>query len=170
VRGRSTVQLDLPDARRLIDAVRAARIAGVKPFEPPHLSLAWPWLHRDAALAAAGELREIAVSSSPLPLTFDQLGIYESRHQGRSVLILRTRPSGELLGLAARVRTLAGQGIEEFDPHLSVARSEAPESLTLLHPIVACHLPLAVRATTLELRVQEGSGWRVVVAVTLGRR
>lgn len=155
-----SLQLLLPGAGVLLEAVRG--LPGVGLLEPPHVSLGYPWVPADEALARADEVRAAAsgVPAAQVLLT----GPHRFAPDARGRVLVHARLADE-----EPARRLArALGAQLRDVHLSVARVLPDGDVAAVEAAVAPLLPLAVPVVGLELTVQLERVWRRVLLAPLG--
>ncbi len=158
--GVSSLQLLLPGADVLLDAVRG--LPGVGLLAPAHISLGYPWLGAQEALAEVERVR--AAAASVPPFRAELTGPYRFAPDGRGRVVVHVRPLDD-----APVRVL-GQALQADlrDVHLSVARVLADGDLEAVEAAVRPLLPLRTEVRELELTVQSDGRWLSVLRAPLG--
>ena len=149
--GPSALQLLVPGAAPLLDAVRA--LPGAALLAPPHVSLGDPWR---GAEQAESSLEEVRAAAAAVPAVAAELtGPYAFAPDSRGRVLVHAR-----LSPAEPVRELArALGADLRDVHLSIARVLPEGSPDAAADAVAPLLPLLVRVEHLELTVQRSGRW-----------
>lgn len=137
-------------------------LPGVGLLEPPHVSLGYPWLPADEALARVEDVRAAAgrVPAFGAGLT----GPHTFAPDGRGRVLVHARLADD-----APVRVLAGLlGADLREVHLSLARvlpgGDLPAVLEALAPL----LPRLVAVRVLELTVRRAGVWSTGTTAGLG--
>ena len=156
----SALQLLVPAARPLLDAVRGLPGAALLP--PPHISLGYPWLAADEALARLADVSAAAAAVPAFDAVLPEVRRFAPDTRGR-VLVHVAPVDG------SPVRALAGRlGADLRDVHLSVARVTADGDPDAVAAAVARLLPLTARVSVLELTVRRDGTWQPGLRFPLG--
>lgn len=155
----SALYLRVPDAEHLLDAVRD--LTGVSLLEPAHVSLGYPWLTADEALAQLDRVRAVAAATPAWEVVLDGPHRFDTDVRGRTVVHLRPDDDAPFLALAhaldGPLRT----------PHLSVARVLAAGDVDAVSSRLEGLLPLRTRIDALEVTVRSGRTWSTALTVPL---
>lgn len=151
----------MPAAGRLLDSVRD--VPGAALLEPPHVSLGYPWLSAEQALAGVGVVRAVAAAVPAFDARLT--GPYRFGPDPRGRVLVHARPDDE-----DPFRLLAGAlGADLRDVHLSIARVVRGGDVGAVEGALAGLLPRRVRVAVLQLTVREQGRWRPVLEAPLGQ-
>lgn len=156
-----SLQLLLPAAGVLLDAVRA--LPGVSLLEPPHVSLGYPWLPAEEALAAADRVREAAAAVPGFAAVLTGPHRFAADTRRRTVVHARLEDDAPVRALASAL------GADLRDVHLSIARVLPDGDPDAVAAAVAALLPLRVPVEGLELTVRQEGRWSRALLAPLGR-
>lgn len=138
-------------------------LPGVGLLSPPHVSLGYPWLPPDAALAALPDVSAAAASVPAFEALLSGPYAFTPDPRGRVVVHARLSPSAPVRALAAALQA------DLREVHLSLARVTRDGSVDAVLGALAPLLPLAVRISVLEVSVRPAGGvWSVVLQAPLG--
>lgn len=154
----------MPAAEPALRAVRELHDATIRLLAPAHVSLAYPWLPREEAVARLPALTEMLARRAPFPLRLDAVDTFPVRGR-RQVVHLRPEDPEPLRALAA----LLG-GDPDATPHLSLARiTDDGRRAAAVRAAVLPLLPIATVVAEVEVRVRPEDGrWRVAGTIVLG--
>lgn len=156
----SALQLLVPGAQPLLDAVRG--LPGVSVLAPPHVSLGYPWVPADEALARLAQVRAAAAAVPAFDAELPELLRFDPDARGR--VLLHVRPVDE-----APVRALAAAlGGDLRDVHLSVARVTTDGDPDAVAAAATPLLPLTARVRELQLTVRRAGTWPPGLRFPLG--
>ncbi len=137
-------------------------LPGVGLLEPAHVSLGYPWLAAEAALAAVDRVHRAAAAVPAFEALLTGPHRFAPDPRGRVLVHARLRDEQPVRALAAAV------GADLRDVHLSVARVLPAGDVAAVEAAVAPLLPLAVRVETLELTVRRAGAWSRALLAPLG--
>lgn len=156
----AALQLLVPGAQPLLDAARGLPGAALLP--PPHISLGYPWLPAEEALARLADVRVAAAAVPAFHAELPELRRFAPDARGR--VLLHVAPVDE-----TSVRLLAAAlGGDLRDVHLSVARVTADGDVDAVAAAVEPLLPITARVAELELTVRLAGVWQPGVRFPLG--
>ena len=137
-------------------------LPGVGLLEPAHVSLGYPWLPADDALA---RLDDVRAAAAQVPAFGAELtGPHRFAPDARGRVLVHARLADD-----APVRLLAGLLRADLrDAHLSIARVLPAGDPDEVVAAVAALLPLTVPVTGLELTVQRDRVWSQALLAPLG--
>lgn len=158
---RTALQLDVPGAAPAHEAVATLGLSGVVLLDPPHVSLAWPWLSGPAAALALPGLAAAVAEWPAVELELERVGAFEARGAAAVVHLLPADPQ-PVLALAA---ALPGAMVDR--PHLSVARV-ATADVDAMRGALTALLPLRACAAAVEVRARVDGRWQVVQRLAFG--
>lgn len=160
----SALQVPVPAAESALRAVRELDDDTIRLLAPAHVSLAYPWLPPEEALARLPALAEVLARQAPFPLRFGAVDTFPVRG-GRQVVHLRPADPGPLRALAALL-----DGDPEATPHLSLARiTDDGRRAAAVRAAVRPLLPIETVVGAVEVRVRPEDGrWRVAETLVLG--
>ncbi len=160
--GASALQLLVPGAGPLLDAARD--LPGVALLEPPHVSLGYPWLPPEQALAAGDRLRAAAAAVPAFDAVLTGPHVFAPDGRGRVLVHARLADEQPVHRLAALL------GADLRTVHLSVARVLRAGDVDAVLAAVAPLLPRPVRVAELELTVRTDGRWSLAGRAALGGR
>ncbi len=156
----SALYLPVAAAEPLLDAVRGLPHVGL--LEPAHVSLGYPWVPAEEALARRDDVRAAAAATPPLEVVLHGPHRFDVDVRGRLVVHLLPDDPAPFAALAARLRA------DLRTPHLSVARVLRDGDVDAVEAAVAPLLPLRATLDVLELTVRRGRDWEVALTAPLG--
>ena len=136
-------------------------LPGVGLLEPPHVSLGYPWLPAEEALARVADVRSAAARVPAFDARLTGPHTFAADARGRVLVHAR-------LDDDAPVRALAGLlGADLREVHLSLARVPAGGDLPAVLEALAPLLPCVVAGRVLELSVRRAGTWSTGVRAHL---
>ncbi|WP_243082381.1 2'-5' RNA ligase family protein [Streptomyces sp. 891-h] len=168
--GTTALSVPVPEVDALVGAWRARYDTAARSGGSAHLTVLFPFLHRD--LIAAPERAELAAlfaAHPPFTLTFARCGSFPG------VLYLVPEPAAPLRALTAAVTGRwpsyppYGGLFGDLEPHLTVANCGGARTHRHIEERLAGRLPVTARVSTVDLVVHQAGRWQPWLTFPLGR-
>lgn len=157
--GLSALQVMVPVVDPLFTRLRPQLPAGAAVLDPGHISFGYPWLDPANGRAAVDDVAEALAAQRPAEVELDGPERFAPDRNGRVTVYLAPHHAAALHALADAVVAASGHPIDDYTPHCSLVRLPPGADPGALEDLVAPHLPLRTRLTSVRFQVQTTAGW-----------